>query len=112
MQRLEVSGAVRPIYGSLGVKRLMNEIASLRYDPSIYMERRKKNTEGPGKDSRPSGQDFRLQTSKRVTEFLFTDSDRKLKTVSFKMALLLTADVSCYRHLFARKENHRPYRLL
>ena len=24
MQRLEVSGAVRPIYGSLGVKRLMN----------------------------------------------------------------------------------------
>ena len=25
MQRLEVSGAVRPIYGSLGVKRLMSE---------------------------------------------------------------------------------------
>jgi hypothetical protein len=25
MQRLEVSGAVRPIYGSLGVKRLMYE---------------------------------------------------------------------------------------
>jgi hypothetical protein len=25
MQRLEVSGAVRPIYGSLGVKRLMGE---------------------------------------------------------------------------------------
>ena len=25
MQRLEVSGAVRPIYGSLGVKRLMEE---------------------------------------------------------------------------------------
>ena len=24
MQRLEVSGAVRPIYGSLGVKRLMD----------------------------------------------------------------------------------------
>ena len=24
MQRLEVSGAVRPIYGSLGVKRLIN----------------------------------------------------------------------------------------
>ena len=24
MQRLEVSGAVRPIYGSLGIKRLMN----------------------------------------------------------------------------------------
>jgi len=26
MQRLEVSGAVRPIYGSLGVKRLRNMI--------------------------------------------------------------------------------------
>ena len=26
MQRLEVSGAVRPIYGSLGVKRLINII--------------------------------------------------------------------------------------
>ena len=25
MQRLEVSGAVRPIYGSLGVKRLNNK---------------------------------------------------------------------------------------
>jgi len=25
MQRLEVSGAVRPIYGSLGVKRLSNK---------------------------------------------------------------------------------------
>ena len=25
MQRLEVSGAVRPIYGSLGVKRLSHE---------------------------------------------------------------------------------------
>ena len=24
MQRLEVSGAVRPVYGSLGVKRLIN----------------------------------------------------------------------------------------
>ena len=26
MQRLEVSGAVRPIYGSLGVKRLIRQI--------------------------------------------------------------------------------------
>ena len=26
MQRLEVSGAVRPIYGSLGVKRLSNAL--------------------------------------------------------------------------------------
>jgi len=29
MQRLEVSGAVRPIYGSLGVKRLTGYCASL-----------------------------------------------------------------------------------
>jgi len=27
MQRLEVSGAVRPIYGSLGVKRLIKLLA-------------------------------------------------------------------------------------
>ena len=27
MQRLEVSGAVRPIYGSLGVKRLRNVVS-------------------------------------------------------------------------------------
>ena len=26
MQRLEVSGAVRPIYGSLGVKRLIGQL--------------------------------------------------------------------------------------
>jgi len=26
MQRLEVSGAVRPIYGSLGFKRLMSKL--------------------------------------------------------------------------------------
>ena len=30
MQRLEVSGAVRPIYGSLGVKRLMKLEFSLQ----------------------------------------------------------------------------------
>ena len=29
MQRLEISGAVRPIYGSLGVKRLITEIYML-----------------------------------------------------------------------------------
>ena len=28
MQRLEVSGAVRPIYGSLGVKRLMKDCSA------------------------------------------------------------------------------------
>jgi len=27
MQRLEVSGAIRPIYGSLGVKRLINTVS-------------------------------------------------------------------------------------
>jgi hypothetical protein len=70
-------------------------VASLKYDPSIYMERRKRNTKGTGKDSRPSGQDFSRGTSKRAAEFLFTDSDWKLKTVSSKMALILTADVCC-----------------
>jgi len=68
-------------------------VASLRYDPSICMDRRTKNTKGPGKDSRPSGQDFGLETSELAAEFLFTNSDRKLKTVSFKMALLSAADV-------------------
>jgi len=29
MQRLEVSGAVRPIYGSLGVRRLNNILTNL-----------------------------------------------------------------------------------
>ena len=29
MQRFEVSGAVRPIYGSLGVKRLMYELKKI-----------------------------------------------------------------------------------
>jgi len=28
MQRLEVSGAVRPIYGSLGVKRLIRSVGA------------------------------------------------------------------------------------
>ena len=39
MQRLEVSGAVRPIYGSLGVKRLsifLNEVMPLCIN-SIYL---------------------------------------------------------------------------
>ena len=31
MQRLEFSGALRPIYGSLGVKRLMLWMLSLEY---------------------------------------------------------------------------------
>ena len=33
MQRLEVSGAVRPIYGSLGVKRLTHKLQS---PPKLY----------------------------------------------------------------------------
>ena len=32
MQRLEVSGAVRPIYGSLGVKRLIFRYIFMRQD--------------------------------------------------------------------------------
>ena len=48
MQRLEVSGAVRPIYGSLGVKRLISVVDSniiysyFAFIPSItyiYIER-------------------------------------------------------------------------
>jgi len=34
MQRLEVSGAVRPIYGSLGVKRLMT--INVQQDATIH----------------------------------------------------------------------------
>ena len=33
MQRLEVSGAVRPIYGSLGVKRLKQDFTELILEP-------------------------------------------------------------------------------
>ena len=36
MQRLEVSGAVRPIYGSLGVKRLMVETAMTHQQPLTF----------------------------------------------------------------------------
>ena len=31
MQRLEVSGVVRPIYGSLGVKRLIHDLFKLDF---------------------------------------------------------------------------------
>ena len=37
MQRLEVSGAVRPIYRSLGVKRLNTEILILNYIRKLQM---------------------------------------------------------------------------
>ena len=37
MQRLEVSGAVRPIYGSLGVKRLRHIFWLYRWDPMVYI---------------------------------------------------------------------------
>ena len=35
MQRLEVSGAVRPIYGSLGVKRLRNKCIKMHGQQNI-----------------------------------------------------------------------------
>ena len=35
MQRLEVSGAVRPIYGSLGVKRLIINVVSTFQLPKL-----------------------------------------------------------------------------
>jgi len=39
MQRLEVSGAVRPIYGSLGVKRLsfVHSAVSVTYRHILYV---------------------------------------------------------------------------
>jgi len=37
MERLEVSGAVRPIYGSLGVKRLTMKYVTLRL-PSLDVQ--------------------------------------------------------------------------
>ena len=40
MQRLEVSGAVRPIYGSLGVKRL-NEFQNKNYVRGIFLDLQK-----------------------------------------------------------------------
>jgi len=40
MQRLEVSGAVRPIYGSLGVKRLISKINILRCTVSKISKKR------------------------------------------------------------------------
>ena len=36
MQRLEVSGAVRPIYGSLGVKRLTNLMHKICFTISLF----------------------------------------------------------------------------
>ena len=36
MQRLEVSGAVRPIYGSLGVKRLIYYDSTNKFVASVY----------------------------------------------------------------------------
>ena len=36
MQRLEVSGAVRPIYGSLGVKRLTNLMHKICFTLSLF----------------------------------------------------------------------------
>ena len=49
MQRLEVSGAVRPIYGSLGVKRLRNYRYALRNNPE---ERRSRQLRGGSLKSR------------------------------------------------------------
>jgi len=37
MQRLEVSGAVRPIYGSLGVKRLSCPFLSCVYNRRFHL---------------------------------------------------------------------------
>ena len=42
MQRLEVSGAVRSIYGSLGVKRLITKVNILRFTVSKTSTKKKK----------------------------------------------------------------------
>ena len=39
MQLLEVSGAVRPIYGSLGVKRLKNTHSTITDDIRAHVDR-------------------------------------------------------------------------
>jgi len=38
MQRLEVSGAVRPIYGSLGVKRLSIDSVPVKFDGHDFQD--------------------------------------------------------------------------
>ena len=43
MQRLEVSGAVRPIYGSLGVKRLMRDKIGEKSDDQQRTDLMKEN---------------------------------------------------------------------
>ena len=47
MQRLEVSGAVRPIYGSLGVKQLRNlsKTELVRYKTVEHCSKREQQTE-------------------------------------------------------------------
>jgi len=37
MKSFEVSGAVRPIYASLAVKRLMNLSLSVKYHPEMWI---------------------------------------------------------------------------
>jgi len=90
MQRLEVSGAVRPIYGSLGVKRLINPHAKKKSNgvksgdlggqavgPSPPIQR-------PGKVS-----------SRNVPTFKCTDVD---KTKSYS--------VHCWKHKFHKAFRH------
>ena len=44
MERLEVSGAVRPIYGSLGVKRLISKINKFFEPYKMYSDELKTRT--------------------------------------------------------------------
>jgi len=62
MQRLEVSGAVRPIYGSLGVKRLSIS------DGSLYRYVHKQVP--PSKDARSAGLEERHLTFRHPTSYI------------------------------------------
>ena len=46
MQRLEVNGAVRPLYGSLGVKRLSNEDCVRYCKPPFRKKKKPRSSKG------------------------------------------------------------------
>ena len=55
-------------------------VASLRYHPNIYMERRKKRTrKDPGRTAGLQAKISAWELEKRAAEFLSTDSNWKLK---------------------------------
>jgi hypothetical protein len=70
-------------------------VTSLGHDPIIYMEMRKKSRQNPGR----TGRDFNLEPSNTVTEFLFANSDWKLKLFRLRWRhsqLLTSANIGTY----------------